>query len=372
MLKVMSVFGTRPEAIKMAPVVQALETCPDIDSRVCVTAQHREMLDQVLRLFDIHPQYDMDLMKQGQTLYSITTGVLQGLEPILEQERPDLLLVHGDTTTTFAAALAAYYKQIPVGHVEAGLRSGDIYAPYPEEINRRLTGSIATLNFAPTALARENLLRENAADASITVTGNTVIDALLQAVNKPCELTGLGLDEVDWSRRVILMTCHRRENWGQPMEEIFGATREVLDSHPDTELVIPVHKNPLVREIAHRRLDGCQRVHFCEPPGLPALLPLHEEKLFGADRQRRPAGGSPGPGQARAGAQGRDRTARGHSGRHRASCRHRLCRSEGVPHRPAGGRGALRLHGPRRQPLRRWQGRRPHRFGHPRRRAPAA
>ncbi|MBR0179536.1 MAG: UDP-N-acetylglucosamine 2-epimerase (non-hydrolyzing), partial [Firmicutes bacterium] len=241
MLKVMSVFGTRPEAIKMAPVVQALETCPDIDSRVCVTAQHREMLDQVLRLFDIHPQYDMDLMKQGQTLYSITTGVLQGMEPILEEEKPDLLLVHGDTTTTFAAALSAYYKQIPVGHVEAGLRSGDIYAPYPEEINRRLTGSIATLNFAPTALARENLLRENAADSSITVTGNTVIDALLQAVDKPCELTGLGLDKVDWSRRVILMTCHRRENWGRPMEEIFGATREVLDSHPDTELVIPVH-----------------------------------------------------------------------------------------------------------------------------------
>ena len=265
MLKVMSVFGTRPEAIKMAPVVQALSACPDIDSRVCVTAQHREMLDQVLRLFDIRPQYDMDLMKQGQTLYSITTGVLQGMEPILEEEKPDLLLVHGDTTTTFAAALSAYYKQIPVGHVEAGLRSGDIYAPYPEEINRRLTGSIATLNFAPTALARENLLRENAADASITVTGNTVIDALLQAVNKPCELTGLGLDRVDWSRRVILMTCHRRENWGRPMEEIFGATREVLDSHPDTELVIPVHKNPLVREIAHRRLDGCQRVHFCEP-----------------------------------------------------------------------------------------------------------
>lgn len=265
MLKVLSVFGTRPEAIKMAPVVQALSACPDVDSRVCVTAQHREMLDQVLRLFDIRPQYDMDLMKQGQTLYSITTGVLQGLEPILEEEKPDLLLVHGDTTTTFAAALAAYYKQIPVGHVEAGLRSGDIYAPYPEEINRRLTGAIATLNFAPTALARENLLRENAAEASITVTGNTVIDALLQAVNKPCELTGLGLERVDWSRRVILMTCHRRENWGRPMEEIFGATREVLDSHPDTELVIPVHKNPLVREIAHRLLDGCQRVHFCEP-----------------------------------------------------------------------------------------------------------
>ena len=265
MLKVMSVFGTRPEAIKMAPVVQALAACPEIDCRVCVTAQHREMLDQVLRLFDIHPHYDLDLMKPGQTLTSITCAVLQGLEPILEKEQPDLLLVHGDTTTTFAAALAAYYRQIPVGHVEAGLRSGDIYAPYPEEINRRLTGGLATLNFAPTALARENLLKENAKDTSITVTGNTVIDALLQAVDKPCDLTGLDLDGVDWSKRVILMTCHRRENWGRPMEEIFAAARDSLDAHPDTELVIPVHKNPLVREIAHRHLDGCDRAHFCEP-----------------------------------------------------------------------------------------------------------
>ena len=265
MLKVMPVFGTRPEAIKMAPVVQQLSACPDMDCRVCVTAQHREMLDQVLHLFDIRPAYDLDLMKQGQTLTSITCGVLEGLGPILEKEQPDLLLVHGDTTTTFAAALAAYYRQIPVGHVEAGLRSGDIYAPFPEEINRRLTGSIAALNFAPTPLAKANLLRENAAESSIFVTGNTVIDALLQAVDKPCALSEPGLDAVDWSRRVILMTCHRRENWGRPMEEIFAAVREVLDAHADTELLLPVHKNPLVREIAHRHLDGCVRAHFCEP-----------------------------------------------------------------------------------------------------------
>ncbi|MBR5430168.1 MAG: UDP-N-acetylglucosamine 2-epimerase (non-hydrolyzing) [Firmicutes bacterium] len=265
MLKVMPVFGTRPEAIKMAPVVQALSACPDIDCRVCVTAQHREMLDQVLRLFDIRPCYDLDLMKPGQTLTTITCDVLRGLEPILEKEQPDLLLVHGDTTTTFAAALAAYYRQIPVGHVEAGLRSGDIYAPYPEEINRRLTGALAALNFAPTELARQNLLRENAAPESVFVTGNTVIDALLTAVDKPCGLTEPGLERVDWTKRVILMTCHRRENWGQPMEEIFAAARAALDSHPDTELLIPVHKNPLVREIAHRHLDGSPQAHFCEP-----------------------------------------------------------------------------------------------------------
>lgn len=265
MLKVMCVFGTRPEAIKMAPVVRALQENEEIDCRVCVTAQHREMLDQVLRLFRIHPHYDLDLMQPGQTLTSITCAVLRGLEPILKQERPHLLLVHGDTTTTFAAALAAYYQQIPVGHVEAGLRSGDIYAPYPEEVNRRLTASLSALHFAPTQGAKENLLRENVGEDKIYVTGNTVIDALLQAVTRPCDLTGLGLDGVDWSRRVILMTCHRRENWGRPMEEIFAAAREVLDSHPDTELVLPVHKNPLVREIAHRHLDGCDRAHFCEP-----------------------------------------------------------------------------------------------------------
>ena len=265
MLKVMSVFGTRPEAIKMAPVVRALNECGEIEAQVCVTAQHREMLDQVLQLFHITPEYDLNLMKPGQSLTSITTAVLEGLQPILQKERPDLLLVHGDTTTTMAAALAAYYQQIPVGHVEAGLRSGDKYAPYPEEINRLLTGRLAALHFAPTPLAKLNLRREGVLTEQIFVTGNTVIDALLQAVNQPCDLAGLGLEQVDWSQRVILMTCHRRENWGRPMEEVFRATREVLDSHSDCQLLFPLHKNPLVREIARRWLGDSPQTHFCEP-----------------------------------------------------------------------------------------------------------
>ena len=263
-MKVLSVFGTRPEAIKMAPLLQSLAASP-VESVVAVSAQHREMLDQVLHLFQITPDYDLDLMRPGQTLSSITAAVLEGLEPILEQEMPDLLLVHGDTTTTFAASLAAYYHQIPCGHVEAGLRSGDKYAPYPEEINRRLTGAISALHFAPTALAAENLRREGVAEDQIFVTGNTVIDALLQAIKKPCSLTGLGLDDVDWGKRIILMTCHRRENWGQPMEEIFSATRALLLAHPECQLVFPLHKNPLVREIAQRHLGELPQAHLCEP-----------------------------------------------------------------------------------------------------------
>ncbi len=264
-MKVLSVFGTRPEAIKMAPLLKALHSAAGIESRVAVSAQHREMLDQVLQLFDILPDYDLNLMRPGQTLSDITGAVLAGLHPILEAEKPDLLLVHGDTTTTFAAALAAYYHQVPVGHVEAGLRSGDMYAPYPEEANRRLTGVLADLHFAPTETAAANLRREGVAEESSFITGNTVIGALLSAVDKPCPLEGLGLETVDWQKKVILMTCHRRENWGRPMEEIFTATADFLRAEPDCELIIPLHKNPLVREIAYRCLGGSPQVHYCEP-----------------------------------------------------------------------------------------------------------
>ena len=243
----------------MAPLLQAVSSHPQLESKVAVTAQ------QVLRLFEIVPDYDLNLMKQGQTLSDITCAVLKGLDEILTKEQPDILLVHGDTTTTCAAALAGYYHQVPVGHVEAGLRSGDKYAPYPEEINRKLSGAIAAVHFAPTDCARENLLREGVADEQIFITGNTVIDALLQTVDKPCDLADVGLSDVDWSKKVILMTCHRRENWGRPMEEIFAAAKTVLEECLDAQIVLPVHKNPLVREIAHRQLDGAERVHFCEP-----------------------------------------------------------------------------------------------------------
>ncbi|MBQ6808997.1 MAG: UDP-N-acetylglucosamine 2-epimerase (non-hydrolyzing) [Firmicutes bacterium] len=264
-MKVISVFGTRPEAIKMAPLLKAMQASRKLESIVAVSAQHREMLDQVLQLFDIRPNYDLNLMRPGQTLSDITSAVLSGLHPILEQEKPDLLLVHGDTTTTFAAALAAYYHQVPVGHVEAGLRSGDKYAPYPEECNRRLTGVLTDLHFAPTETAAANLRLEKVPEQQIFITGNTVIDALLSALEKPCPLDGLGLEQVDWTKKVILMTCHRRENWGEPMEQIFTATADFLRANPDCQLVIPLHKNPLVREIAYRCLGGSAQVHYCEP-----------------------------------------------------------------------------------------------------------
>jgi len=266
MIKVLSVFGTRPEAIKMAPVVQELGRYPmEIESRVAVTAQHREMLDQVLDLFQIRPDHDLNLMKHGQTLHDITAGVLMGLRDVLEEEQPDLVLVHGDTTTTFVAALAAYYRQTRVGHVEAGLRTFDKYAPFPEEMNRKMTGCLADFHFAPTETSRQNLLRENVPAESILVTGNTVIDALLETVEKPCPLTGMGLDGVDWSKKIILLTCHRRENWGQPMERIFTAVRQVKEARPETEVIFPVHLNPRVRHLANSILGGMSGVHLIEP-----------------------------------------------------------------------------------------------------------
>ncbi len=263
--KVLAVFGTRPEAIKMAPLVLELAARPEMDCQVAVTAQHREMLDQVLQLFQISPAYDLNLMRHGQTIGQITAGVLKGLDEVLADAQPDVVLVHGDTTTTFAASLAAFYRRIPCGHVEAGLRTFDKYAPYPEEINRRLTGVLADYHFAPTAQARDNLLAEGVPPARIAVTGNTVIDALLQVVKKDCSLTGLGLDAVDWRRRVLLLTCHRRENWGAPMEEIFGAVRQLVAEQEEVEVVFPVHKNPVVREVAQQVLGDCPRVHLCEP-----------------------------------------------------------------------------------------------------------
>lgn len=264
-MKVLSVFGTRPEAIKMAPLLKALDKHPDLESIVAVTAQHREMLDQVLQLFDITPDYDLNLMKHGQTLEDITSAVLKGLAPILDEEKPQLVLVHGDTTTTMAAALASFYHGIPCGHVEAGLRSEDKYAPFPEEVNRRITKVLADIHFAPTELAANNLIKEGVDPDTIHITGNTVIDALLQTVQKPCDLKGVGLDDVDWQKKIILFTCHRRENWGNPMQQIFAAMNDVLLNNPDIEAVLPLHKNPKVREIAYAQLGNNKQVHFCEP-----------------------------------------------------------------------------------------------------------
>lgn len=267
MLKVMTVFGTRPEAIKMAPVVLELKKHPDqIQTVVAVTAQHRQMLDQVLDLFQIRPDYDLDIMSQGQTLYDITTRSLQGLKSVMEVEKPDLVLVHGDTTTTFAGALAAYYQQIPVGHVEAGLRTGNIYSPFPEEMNRKLTGAIAAIHFSPTATARANLLREGISKDAIFVTGNTVIDALMTTVDEGYDFEDKELQTVDFQHhRIILLTTHRRENLGEPMRHIYKALRQIIEEIPDTEIVFPVHRNPLVRKVVEEELSGVDRIHLIEP-----------------------------------------------------------------------------------------------------------
>jgi UDP-N-acetylglucosamine 2-epimerase (non-hydrolysing) len=262
--KVLVVFGTRPEAIKMAPVIRELKKVQDIETVVAVTAQHREMLDQVLKLFDIKTDYDLDLMKEQQDLFSITTGVLNGLKEILEKEKPHLVLVHGDTTTTFAAALAAFYKRIPVGHVEAGLRTRNKYSPYPEEINRTLAGRITELHFAPTDTARDNLLAESTATFKIWVTGNTVIDALLETV-QPEYTFGPELQGIDFDRRIILVTTHRRENWGSSMRNIYQALIDIVNEFPDVEVVFPVHRNPVVRDIAEEMLKGRERFHLIDP-----------------------------------------------------------------------------------------------------------
>lgn len=267
MLKILAVFGTRPEAIKMAPLVKELEKYPEIiRCKVAVTAQHREMLDQVLSLFEIKPAYDLNIMQKGQSLFDITARALSGLQQVLSEEKPGLVLVHGDTTTTFVAALAAYYLQIPVGHVEAGLRTHDKFSPFPEEINRHLTGVLADINFAPTETAKKNLLAEGVSPEGIYVTGNTVIDALLATVRPDYRFDDDGLDAINYSRRrVLLVTTHRRENLGEPMREIYRALRGVVEDYPDVEVIFPVHKNPAVRNVVDGELGGMDRVHLIEP-----------------------------------------------------------------------------------------------------------
>ena len=266
-LKLMTVFGTRPEAIKMCPLVLEMRKYPDyIEPIVAVTAQHREMLDQVLDLFDIKPDYDLNIMKAGQTLYDVTTRALMGLEEVLREAKPDMVLVHGDTTTTFAGALAAFYAQIPVGHVEAGLRTGNKYSPYPEEMNRKLTGAIADMNFSPTSVSKANLLKENVNPATIIVTGNTVIDALQTTVKSDYKFADEEFNKVfATGKRLILMTTHRRENLGEPMRNVYKALKTVLETHPDVEAIFPVHKNPKVREIVRGELGGLEQVHLIEP-----------------------------------------------------------------------------------------------------------
>lgn len=266
-LKVMTIFGTRPEAIKMAPVVLELQKHPEqIQSLVAVTAQHREMLDQVLHLFRINPDYDLDIMSPSQTLFDITSRALNGLNEVLAEARPDLVLVHGDTTTTFVGALAAFYHQIPVGHVEAGLRTGNKYSPYPEEMNRKLAGALTDLHFAPTATARQNLLRENIDPESIFVTGNTVIDALLATVKPDFRFADELLTSLDFTgQRVILVTTHRRENLGEPMRHVYQALKRIVTEFPDVEVVFPVHRNPKVREVVEAVLGHLPRVHLTDP-----------------------------------------------------------------------------------------------------------
>ncbi|MDD6133161.1 MAG: UDP-N-acetylglucosamine 2-epimerase (non-hydrolyzing) [Selenomonadaceae bacterium] len=266
-IKVMTVFGTRPEAIKMAPIVLELQKHSDkITPVVAVTAQHREMLDQVLNLFNITPDHDLDIMAQGQTLFDITTKAMKGLDQVMTEEKPDIVLVHGDTTTTFAGALAAYYHQIPVGHVEAGLRTHNKYSPFPEEMNRKLTGCISDLNFAPTETSEANLLAENVPAESIFVTGNTVIDALHHTVREDYAFDDEMLRHIDFkNKRIILVTTHRRENLGEPMRHVYKALRQLTEEFDDVEIVFPVHKNPKVREVVREELGGLSKVHLIDP-----------------------------------------------------------------------------------------------------------
>jgi len=258
----MLAFGTRPEAIKMCPLVNELKRRPSIKTVVCVTGQHRQMLDQVLTTFNVIPDYDLSIMREKQTLFDITTKILNGVKAVLEEEQPDVVLVHGDTSTTLATALACFYLKIPVGHVEAGLRTHDIYSPYPEEFNRQAVSIIAQYNFAPTKLAADNLIKEGRNPKKIYVTGNTVIDAMQHTVTE-----NYTHSELEWvgNDKLIFITAHRRENLGQPMHNMFRAIRRVLDEHPDCKAVYPIHMNPVVRQIADAELGGCERIHIIEP-----------------------------------------------------------------------------------------------------------
>ena len=262
-IKVMSIFGTRPEAIKMAPLVKELEKREEIESVVCVTAQHREMLDQVLETFDIKPDYDLNIMKSGQTLSDITTRALLGLQDVIQKENPNIVLVHGDTTTTFAGALASFYNQVDIGHVEAGLRTYDKYSPYPEEMNRQMVDCMTDMFFAPTNLSKDNLLKQNINESKIYVTGNTVIDAMSTTISD--EYTHKELEWIKPNERMILLTAHRRENLGEPMRHIFKAIRRLVDEFDDIKVIYPIHKNPKVREVANEIFEGCDKVRLIEP-----------------------------------------------------------------------------------------------------------
>ncbi|GAA0109160.1 non-hydrolyzing UDP-N-acetylglucosamine 2-epimerase [Clostridium tertium] len=266
-IRVLSVFGTRPEAIKMAPLVKSLEKDERFESIVCVAAQHREMLDSVLSIFDIKPNYDLNIMKHGQNIIDISNKVLRGVDEVIKNCEPDIVLVHGDTSTTLNGALAAFYNKVVIGHVEAGLRSDDIYSPFPEEANRKLTGSIANIHFAPTKSNKKNLLSEGINSEKVYVTGNTVIDALLSVINEDYKFKGELLNNIDFNnKKVILLTTHRRENCGKPMENIFEAVIEVIEDNDDVEVIFPMHKNPSIRELAHKYFDKYkEKIHLIEP-----------------------------------------------------------------------------------------------------------
>ena len=265
-IKVLSIFGTRPEAIKMAPIIKEMEKCEHISQEVCVTAQHREMLDQVLDIFNITPDYDLNIMTKNQTLTDITINALKGLEDILEKSKPDIILVHGDTTTTFVGSLAAFYKKIKIGHVEAGLRTYNKYEPFPEEMNRKLTGAMTDLHFAPTILSKENLLKENVCEKDIFVTGNTSVDCVKTTVDKNYIFSCNTLNNIDYTnKKVITITAHRRENLGKPLENICSAILQLVENNKDVEVVYAVHFNPLVREVANRILGNNDRIHLIDP-----------------------------------------------------------------------------------------------------------
>lgn len=266
-IKVLSIFGTRPEAIKMAPLVKKIGDDKAFESIICVTAQHREMLDSVLRIFGIKPQYDLDVMAHGQTIVDISNKVLKGVDGVIKESKPDIVLVHGDTSTTLNGALAAFYNQVPVGHVEAGLRSYDIYSPFPEEMNRKLTGAIASFHFSPTIINKQNLLGEGVSEEKIYITGNTVIDALLSVIDERYKFENETLNSIDFdNKKIILLTTHRRENWGQNMENIFQAIVQLVEENYDIEVIFPMHKNPTIRKLAHRYFNKYEgKVHLIEP-----------------------------------------------------------------------------------------------------------